>query len=138
MIADICFTDERRFTSQQLEQLFLSFDWESGKFPEKLKRALENCETVFTAWVGERLVGLANAIDDGELTAYVHYLLVDPQYQGFGIGSSLIKMMKKKYKNYLHFFLLAEHKELVSYYERLGFEHCSDISVMVYKEHGDE
>lgn len=48
----ISYTDERRFTAKQLKQLFLSVNWESGKFPEKLKKALDNCETVFTAWDG--------------------------------------------------------------------------------------
>lgn len=46
------YTDERSFTSEQLEKLFLSVDWESGKYPERLKKALDNCGTVFTAWNG--------------------------------------------------------------------------------------
>lgn len=135
---NIRYTDERRFTDQQLERLFLSVEWESGKFPEKLKKALDNCAAVFTAWDGDRLIGLANSIDDGELTAYVHYLLVDPEYQSKGIGTALLEMMKKKYKNYFHFFLLAEHEELVSYYERTGFEKEHGVSAMKYKEHNNE
>lgn len=135
---NIRYTDERRFTDQQLERLFLSVEWESGKFPEKLKKALDNCAAVFTAWDGDRLIGLTNSIDDGELTAYVHYLLVDPEYQSKGIGTALLEMMKKKYKNYFHFFLLAEHEELVSYYERTGFEKEHGVSAMKYKEHNNE
>lgn len=134
MSMTIRYTDERNFTESQLEKLFLSVDWESGKYPKKLKKALDNCATVFTAWSGDELVGLANAIDDGELTAYVHYLLVNPKFQGQGIGAALVELMKEKYKNYLHFFLLAEHKELVRYYKQLGFEHNSEKSVMNYNE----
>lgn len=130
----ISYTNARNFTTEQLERLFLSVNWESGKYPERLARALQNCETVFTAWDGDKLVGLINAIDDGELTAYVHYLLVDPDYQGIGLGSALLHIVKEKYKNYLHFFLVAEHKELVGYYERLGFEQEPEGTVMVYKE----
>ncbi len=92
MSADIRYTDERSFTSGQLEKLFLSVEWESGRFPEKLKKAMDNSAAVFTAWDDDRLVGLANALDDGELTAYVHYLLVDPAYQGQGIGKALIEL----------------------------------------------
>lgn len=134
----IRYTDERGFTVEQLERLFLSVEWESGKFPEKLKKALDNSAAVFTAWDGDRLVGLANALDDGELTAYVHYLLVDPAYQGQGIGTALLELMKKKYADYFHFFLLAELEELVSYYERTGFERESGVSAMKYKEHNSE
>ncbi len=130
----IRYTNSRSFTAEQLERLFLSVNWESGKYPERLTRALQNCETVYTAWDGDKLVGLINAIDDGELTAYVHYLLVDPDYQGIGLGSALLHIVKEKYRNYLHFFLVAEHKELVEYYERLGFEQEPEGTVMVYKE----
>lgn len=128
------YTDERSFTVEQLKRLFLSVEWESGKFPEKLKKALDNCAAVFTAWDGDRLVGLANALDDGELTAYVHYLLVDPEYQGQGIGTALLELMKKKYADYFCFFLMAEHEGLVKFYERTGFEKEQGVSAMKYKE----
>lgn len=130
----IRYTDERGFTAEQLERLFLSVEWESGRFPEKLKRAMDNSAAVFTAWDGDSLIGLANALDDGALTAYVHYLLVDPAYQGQGIGTTLLELMKKKYADYFHFFLLAEHEDLVGYYERTGFEKEHGVSAMKYKE----
>lgn len=130
----IRYTNARSFTTDQLERLFLSVKWESGKHPERLYRALQNCETVFTAWDGENLVGLISAIDDGEIAAYVHYLLVDPDYQGIGLGKALLNIVKEKYKNYLHFFLVAEHKGLIEYYERMGFEQQPEATVMVYKE----
>lgn len=131
---NIRYTDQRGFTAEQLERLFLSVEWESGKFPEKLKRAMDNSAAVFTAWDGDRLIGLANALDDGELTAYVHYLLVDPEYQGQGIGTALLELMKKKYADYFHFFLLAEHEDLVGYYERTGFEKERGVSALRFKE----
>lgn len=40
-------------------------------------------------------VGLVNAIDDGELTVYAHYLPIRPEYQNMKIGSSLITRLKK-------------------------------------------
>lgn len=131
---NIRYTDERGFTAEQLEGLFLSVKWESGRFPEKLKKAMDNSAAVFSAWDGDRLVGLANALDDGELTAYVHYLLVDPAYQGQGIGTALLELMKKKYADYFCFFLMAEHEDLVGYYERIGFEKEPGVSALRYKE----
>ena len=134
----IRYTDERSFTAAQLEKLFLSVDWESGKYPERLKKALDNCGTVYTAWDGGELVGLANAIDDGEMTAYVHYLLVAPEYQGQGIATRLLELMKRRYSGYHHFFLVAEHKDLIGFYEKQGFMEQTETSVMLYKEHNDE
>lgn len=67
-----------------MQDLFQSVNWLSARYPQRLLKALNQCETVFTAWDGGNLVGLVNAIDDGELTAYVHYLCVRPEYQGKG------------------------------------------------------
>ena len=118
---DIKYTDSRNFTAVQLQGLFQSVGWISGNYPERLKIALTNCETVFTAWDNDTLVGLINAIDDGELTAYVHYLCIQPEYQNKGIGKELLERVKEKYKDYLHLFLIAENEPLIKYYEKNGF-----------------
>ena len=96
----IVYIDTKNYTSNDLQELFQSVGWLSANYPERLKKALGNSETVFTVWDGEKLVGLVNAIDDSELTAYVHYLCVNPEYQGQGIGKNLLQRIKEKYKNY--------------------------------------
>ena len=40
-------------------------------------------EAAFSAWDENRLAGLVAVMDDGTMTAYVHYLLVYPRYQGY-------------------------------------------------------
>ena len=104
----IVYIDTKNYTSNDLQELFQSVGWLSANYPERLKKALDNSETVFTVWDGEKLVGLVNAIDDSELTAYVHYLCVNPEYQGQGIGKNLLQRIKEKYKNYLYIILIAE------------------------------
>ena len=121
----IVYTDKREYTKDDLQMLFRSVDWISANYPERLKKALDNCETVFTAWDDEQLVGLVNAIDDSELTAYVHYLCVNPKYQGQGIGRTLLDKIKEKYKNYLYIIIIAENEELIKYYSKNGFEHIA-------------
>lgn len=126
----ITFTDKRCFSQQQLQELFKSVNWLSADYPERLYKALNNCETVFTAWDNALLVGLINAIDDGELTAYVHYLLVRPEYQKVGIGKELLRLVREKYKDYLYVELIAESRELIGYYEKNGFNNVQDVYVM--------
>lgn len=120
---------EQILTSKQLEDLFLSVEWSSGHFPDKLEIAMKNFETVYTAWDGDRLVGLISAMDDGIMTAYIHYLLVRPEYQGRGIGEQLIEKTKEKYKDYLRIVLVAYNKEC-SFYEHCGFKIGEDASPM--------
>lgn len=119
----ITYTDANNFTSSDLQELFQSVSWLSANYPNRLKKALDNCETVFTAWDGKKLVGLVNAIDDSELTAYVHYLCVNPAYQGQGIGKTLLEKIKEKYRDYLYIILIAENESLVKYYSQNGFEY---------------
>ncbi len=115
------YKDTHDFTSEQLERLFLSVEWSSGHFPDKLVTAMKNFETVYSAWDGDKLVGMICAMDDGVMTAYVHYLLVDPQYHGQTIGRTLVDMTKQKYKDYLRVVLVA-YKNETHFYEQCGFK----------------
>ena len=125
----IRYCDTHMFQKEELESLFLSVNWSSGHFPEKLVIAMQNFEMVYSAWDGDKLVGLICAMDDGIMTAYVHYLLVDPQYHGQGIGKMLVEKMKETYKDYLRIVLVAYNDE-VGFYESCGFEKASDASAM--------
>ena len=105
----IVYIDTKNYTSNDLQELFQSVGWLSANYPERLKKALGNSETVFTVWDGEKLVGLVNAIDDSELTAYVHYLCVNPEYQGQGIGKNLLQRIKEKFeKSWAKTFILGK------------------------------
>lgn len=117
------------FTPQELERLFLSVEWSSGHYPEKLSAAMKNYETVISAWDGEKLVGMICAMDDGVMTAYIHYLLVDPEYQGRKIGRTLVDMVKEKYKDYLRIVLISYNNE-AHFYESCGFKRENESSPM--------
>lgn len=121
----------KTFEEQQLKDLFVSVHWLSANYSERLVKALAQSDTVISAWDSDKLIGLINAIDDGELTAYVHYLLVNPAYQNSGIGTELITRLKKVYEKYLSLVLTAENKELVSFYEKLGFQAMEDAVPMI-------
>lgn len=54
----IIYTDKRVFSANDIKELFQSVGWLSANYPERVKKALDNCETVFTAWDGGYLVGL--------------------------------------------------------------------------------
>lgn len=128
---EITYRDTKNYIAKDLQDLFQSVGWLSANYPERLKKAIDNSETVFTAWDDGKLVGLINAIDDSELTAYVHYLCVDPEYQGQGIGKNLLQRIKEKYKDYLYIILIAENEPLLKYYSRNGFEYADGRYVFV-------
>ena len=115
------YTEEKIFTMEQVEQLFLSVNWISGKFPERLYKALMNSSTVYTVWDGDRLVGLTRVLDDTEMLAQIHYVLVHPDYQGKGIAGKMMEYIKEKYKDFLYIEGMPEDKNNVPFYEKHGF-----------------
>ena len=117
----IIYKDIKDFNKEDLKDLFLSVEWSSGHYPDKLAVAMRNSSSVFTAWDKDKLIGLINVLDDGIMTAYVHYLLVNPTYQSKGIGKELVRQITEKYKEYLRIVLIAYDKE-VDFYRHCGFE----------------
>jgi GNAT superfamily N-acetyltransferase len=125
----IDYRDTHDFSERELERLFLSVEWSSGHFPDKLKIAMQNFSTVYSAWDGEKLIGMICAMDDGIMNAYVHYLLVRPEYQLKGIGKELVERIKNHYKDYMRIVVVAYDAEL-KFYEYCGFEKADDASPM--------
>lgn len=125
----IIYRDTHDFRKEELEELFLSVEWSSGHYPDKLVVAMKNFETVYTAWDADKLIGLICAMDDGIMTAYVHYLLVNPAYQHMGIGRQLVEKIKNKYKAYLRIVIVAYDDE-TGFYQSCGFKKADNSSPM--------
>ena len=123
------YKDIHNFECEELERLFLSVECSSGHFPYKLAVAMKNFNTVYSAWDGNKLVGMICVMDDGIMNAYVHYLLVDPDYHGKTIGRTLVNMVKEKYKEYMRIVVVAYDDEL-HFYEACGFEKSNNASPM--------
>lgn len=115
----------KNFKEEELKELYDSVGWMSAAYAGRMVKAFQNAGTVVSAWDGDKLIGLAEAIDDGELIAYIHYLLVGPEYQKQGVGRKLLELVKKQYENYLYLIVISEEKEKVEFYEKCGF-YCKD------------
>lgn len=126
---NITYSETHDFTAEQLKDLFLSVNWSSGHFPDKLVVAMKNYETVISAWDGDKLVGMACAMDDGIMTAYIHYMLVNPEYQGNGIGRALLERVKEIYRDYLRIVLIS-YKDEAGFYRSCGFERADESCPM--------
>ena len=129
----ITYKNTHHFSKKELQDLFLSVDWSSGYFPEKLVIAMKNYETVYSAWDGDRLVGMVCVMDDGIMTAYLHYLVIHPDYHHMGIGKELVERVKNHYKEYLRIVVVA-YDEKLEFYESCGFEKSKDSNAMFITE----
>ena len=117
----IKYTESKIFTKEQVQNLFLSVNWISGNYPERLYQALMNSSTVLTAWDDDKLIGLIRVLDDTQMLAQIHYVLVHPDYQGQGIASKMLNDIKEKYKDYMYIEVMPEDKNNAPFYEKHGF-----------------
>ena len=129
----IIYQKNRNISAQPLERLFASVNWSSAKYPQRLARAIHGSDTVYTAWDGKTLVGLINVLDDGNMTAYSPFLLVDPAYQGKGIGKRLLEMVKRDYRDFLRITLVSYHSS-EGFYRKEGFCPANDAIVMYHTD----
>ncbi|MCK9151399.1 GNAT family N-acetyltransferase [Methanobacterium alcaliphilum] len=126
---EIEYRKNKDFSEKELQELFLSVEWDSGNYPEKLKIALKNSRMVYAAYDDGKLVGLINSLSDGIMTVYFHYLLVKPEYQGQGIGKKLVDLMLAEYADFARKAIIAYDRE-VEFYKKCGFEVGEDKSPM--------
>ena len=125
----ITYRDTRDIDRDLLQDLFLALEWDSGNHPDRLARAMAASASVFTAWDGDRLIGLTNVLSDGFMAAYIHYVLVRPEHQGQGIGHHLLSMVDGAYKDVLTK-VLVSNGPAVGFYERCGYSPASDKTPM--------
>jgi GNAT superfamily N-acetyltransferase len=129
----IKYKDIKHFNKAALEELFLSVSWESGKYPKELQIAMLNSHAVISAWDGENLVGLINALSDNVMTVYFHYMLVHPQYQFNGVGTKMMTMMLEKYQNFKTKFLVS-YESSEKFYERFDYKPVEKTTALYITE----
>ncbi|MBA1394888.1 N-acetyltransferase, partial [Lactobacillus sp. XV13L] len=101
--------------------------------PERLKAACDHSLLLVAARAAGQLVGLIRVVGDGETIIYIQDLLVQPSYQGRGIGSHLIELVLKKYPAVRQKVLLTEEApDTRAFYEKNGFASCDHGSLVAF------
>ncbi len=84
-----------------------------------IERTFAHSSLVLSAWLGERLVGLARVLTDGEQFSFLCDLAVEPDVQGAGIGKKLIAEVLARCAGTE--LVLRDSNLSSGFYERLGF-----------------
>jgi ribosomal protein S18 acetylase RimI-like enzyme len=111
----------------QIDQYFSLFEttgWNSEYCltKEDMSLSLSNSYYTVSAYEELRLVGFGRIVSDGIIHAMIYEMIVDPDYQGEGIGSSILKMLVDKcLKNNIRDIQLFCAKGKQIFYERHGF-----------------
>lgn len=81
---------------------------------------LKHADLLISAWIGERLVGVARSVTDFHFCCYLSDLAVAEQVQSKGIGKELIRQTVRSVNKGCKLILLAA-PQAVEYYPNIGF-----------------
>jgi GNAT superfamily N-acetyltransferase len=125
--------EDKDIDLENILTLYKANEWSSASKPQQLFQALGNSHSLVTAWDGNKLVGLGNALSDGHLVVYYPHLLVHPEYQGKGIGQMIMQKLGEKYASF-HQQILVSDGRTVDFYQKCGFERASDtVPMWIYQ-----
>ncbi|EEY36992.1 GNAT family N-acetyltransferase [Vibrio mimicus] len=96
---------------------------------ECISGMLENADLLVSAWIGERLVGIARSVTDFHYCCYLSDLAVSEQIQSKGIGKELIRQTFVSLKKGCKLILLAA-PQATKYYPKIGFKQHNSAWLM--------
>ena len=116
---------EKNPTPEEFNNLTEAVGW--GRRNNKIvEEALENTLYSLCAYDKDKLIGYGRIIGDKTIFLYIHDVIVIPEYQGMGIGTSIMEELIKQINEYkklnpnIRTYLGASKGKEV-FYEKFGF-----------------
>ena len=107
----------------QLQALFnRTAFWAKERQISDLETAIAYSNPVVTVWNQKALIGFARATSDGIYRAVIWDVVIDPRFQGAGLGRKLVEtvLAHPAVNKVERVYLMTTHQQ--SFYERIGFE----------------
>ncbi len=119
----------------QLQALFnqVAF-WARDRSLEDLQTAIDHSDPIVTAWDGDQLIGFARATSDGVYRATIWDVVVNPDYQGAGIGRTLVQTLitHPRLSRVERTYLMTTNQQ--KFYERIGFEENQSTTMVLHSQ----
>lgn len=106
-------------------RLFASVGW--GELPwDMVEKSLANSYATFSVKSGDKVIAMARLLGDGAMSFFLKDMVVEPEYQGSGIGRLLLRHVEE----YIHaqlqpgwegYLQLVSAKEKEKFYKKLGY-----------------
>lgn len=127
-------TEYKEYDQEEILELYRSVGWTNyTEYPERLRRGYEKSLCILAAYWEDKLVGILRAVGDGATIVFIQDILVLPEYQRRGIGTSLVKTVMKKYSDVYQMELLTDDtQETVTFYKSLGMMPANEIGVLAF------
>lgn len=121
----IVFSTDRNIDLYELEELCDAVGWARRPI-RKVRKAIEHSFLVVTMWEQQgnrrRLIGFSRATSDHAFNATIWDVVVHPDFQGKGLGKTLMKQLIKKLRSEdISNVTLFADPHVVDFYRNLGF-----------------
>lgn len=137
-----CSTIQFQYTESlsqaHLDQLMMLFQraafWACDRTPEDMQTAIAHSHPVVTVWDDEQLIGFARATSDGVFRATIWDVVIDPAYQGAGLGRKLVETVLSHplMSRIERVYLMTTHQQ--QFYERIGFQENPTTTMVLFHQ----
>jgi ribosomal protein S18 acetylase RimI-like enzyme len=131
--------DKSKVDTIQLQRLLAKTAfWAQERNIDDLQIAIANSNPVVTVWDRQRLIGFARATSDGIYRAAIWDVIIDPDYQGVGLGRKLVETVLSHplVSKVERVYLTTTHQQ--SFYERIGFKQNETTTMVLYNSESEE
>ena len=117
------------FNEAEILRLYRSAGWTAyTDQPEVLRKGFENSMLTLAAYEGNQLLGIIRAVGDGHTIVFVQDILVFPEHQRKGIGSTLLQAILDRYSHVRQIELATDNTpKTIAFYKSMGFREMSEI-----------
>lgn len=116
---------ENNLKAEDLIKLFRCAGW--GEIPKRIaETAIRKSYATFTVSDGDRVIAMVRLLGDGAMAYFMKDLVVDPEYQGKGVGRMLLTHVEDYIrsdveKGWNACFQLVSAKDKEGFYNKMGF-----------------
>ena len=119
----------KQYIEQEILSLYASVGWTAyTDHPDVLRKGFENSMLTLAAYEDDRLLGIIRAVGDGHTVVFVQDILVFPEHQRKGIGSTLLQAILDRYSHVRQIELATDNTpKTIAFYKSMGFQEMSEI-----------
>ena len=101
-------------------ELFDRVNWRT-RIPEEIEKAFHSSSWTLFVYKEDQLVAFGRTIDDGRYYAMLGDIVVDPDFQGNGLGKKIVSTLNELLENY-HFVTLTAAPGKGDVYKSMGWK----------------
>jgi GNAT superfamily N-acetyltransferase len=100
--------------------LYYKVNWRT-RVESELEPAFRKSTWTLFVYLDDRIIGFGRTVDDGRYYAQLADIIVDPEFQGNGLGKKIVQMLNDQLENY-HFVTLTAAPGKGDFYKSIGWK----------------